>query len=220
MCLEEHHGYFLEGYFLEGHLGLLLKSHPGYFLEGHLGLLLKSHPGYFSLMLLPSCWLSENNNKLKNIRSFKTINALAKSNILINMSFVISRRVEGPGREILKCPPSVCLSVTFSFRTVTRKCIDVCCIVFYIGMLFEFCMNFFVNNIFFPVFFAFYAISSIFISNIVMYRTEPLFIELTMSRHTSNRLRHTSNRSSATCRPACHTGHQVEPSCPETTTTE
>ena len=36
----------------------------------------------------------------------------------------ISSRAEGPGREILQCPP-VCPSVTFSFRTETRKCIDV-----------------------------------------------------------------------------------------------
>ena len=43
---------------------------------------------------------------------------------------VISRRNEGPGREILERPPppvrlSVHLSVTFSFCTVTRKRIDV-----------------------------------------------------------------------------------------------
>ena len=45
----------------------------------------------------------------------------------------ISRGAEGPGREILQRPPSVCLSVrlsvrlsvTFSFRTVTKKRIDV-----------------------------------------------------------------------------------------------
>ena len=51
----------------------------------------------------------------------------------------------GRAREILQCPPSVCLSVTFSFRTVTRKrdVMGVCCIVFDIdGMLFEFFMNF------------------------------------------------------------------------------
>ena len=45
-------------------------------------------------------------------------------------NFIISRGAEGPGREILQCPrPSVCpsvrLSVTFSFRTVTQKRIDV-----------------------------------------------------------------------------------------------
>ena len=40
-------------------------------------------------------------------------------------SVFISGRAEGPGREILQCPPSVCLSVTFSFRTVTRKRINV-----------------------------------------------------------------------------------------------
>ena len=47
--------------------------------------------------------------------------------------FIISRSAEGPGREILQCPPSVrlsvcpsaCPSVTFSFRTVTQKRIDV-----------------------------------------------------------------------------------------------
>ena len=43
--------------------------------------------------------------------------------------FFISRGAEGPGREILQRPPSVrlsvCLSVTFSFRTVTQKRIDV-----------------------------------------------------------------------------------------------
>ena len=46
---------------------------------------------------------------------------------------VFSRGAEGPGREILQRPPSVCLSVcpsvclsvTFSFRTVTQKRIDV-----------------------------------------------------------------------------------------------
>ena len=40
---------------------------------------------------------------------------------------IISHRAEGPGREILQCPPpppSV-RPVTFSFRTVTRKRIDV-----------------------------------------------------------------------------------------------
>ena len=43
--------------------------------------------------------------------------------------FIISRGAEGPGREILQRPPSVCLSV--------------CCIVFDIDeMLFEFFMNF------------------------------------------------------------------------------
>ena len=80
--------------------------------------------------------------------------------------FIISRGAEGPGREILQRPPSVRLSVrlsvTFSFRTVTQKRIDVfsrnfagmctmswgggggvCCIVFDIdGMLLEFFMNF------------------------------------------------------------------------------
>ena len=75
----------------------------------------------------------------------------------------ISRGAEGPGREILQRPrlsvrPSVRPSVTFSFRTVTQKRIDVfsrnfagmctmswgvCYIVFDIdGMLFEFFMNF------------------------------------------------------------------------------
>ena len=39
--------------------------------------------------------------------------------------FIISRGAEGPGREILQRPPSVCLSVTFSFRTVTQKRIAV-----------------------------------------------------------------------------------------------
>ena len=39
--------------------------------------------------------------------------------------FIISRGAEGPGREILQRPPSVRLSVTFSFRTVTQKHIDV-----------------------------------------------------------------------------------------------
>ena len=45
------------------------------------------------------------------------------------IELIISRGAEGPGREILQCPPSVrlsvclsvCLSVTFSFRTVTQK---------------------------------------------------------------------------------------------------
>ena len=56
------------------------------------------------------------------------------------MSIAVSRYMnyyvlfpEGPGREILQRPPSVCLSVrpsvclsiTFSFRTVTQKRIDV-----------------------------------------------------------------------------------------------
>ena len=65
---------------------------------------------------------------------------------------IISRGAEGPGQEILQRPPSICLSVAFSFRTVTQKHIDVfsqnfagtcgmgvCCIVFDIdGMLYEF----------------------------------------------------------------------------------
>ena len=69
--------------------------------------------------------------------------------------FFISRGAEGPGREILKRPPSVRpsvrLSVTFSFRTVTQKRIDV-----FDGMLFEFFMNFLNierNKIFFFFFF-------------------------------------------------------------------
>ena len=44
---------------------------------------------------------------------------------LLFMWFVISRGAEGPGREILQRSPSVCPSVTFSFRTVTQKRIDV-----------------------------------------------------------------------------------------------
>ena len=52
-------------------------------------------------------------------------------------TLIISRGAEGPGREILQCPPSVrpsvclsvrpsvCPSVTFSFRTVPQKRIDV-----------------------------------------------------------------------------------------------
>ena len=90
---------------------------------------------------------------------------------------IISRHAEDPGWEILKCPPSVCLSVTYSFRTVTRKRIGVffsklyryvhhvmgvCCTVFDIdGMLFDFLWIFeFVFS--FHVFLAFYAISNIF----------------------------------------------------------
>ena len=76
----------------------------------------------------------------------------------INTVFIISRGAEGPGREILQRPRlSIRLSVTFSFRTVTQKRIDVfsrnfagtctkswCCIVFDIdGMLFEFFYEFF-----------------------------------------------------------------------------
>ena len=54
--------------------------------------------------------------------------------INIRNNFIISRRAEAPGREILQRPrpsiclsahPSVCLSVMFSFRTVTRKHIAV-----------------------------------------------------------------------------------------------
>ena len=49
-------------------------------------------------------------------------------NACVNGVF-ISRGAEGPGRVILQRPPSVrlsvCLSVTFSFRTVTQKRIDV-----------------------------------------------------------------------------------------------
>ena len=60
-----------------------------------------------------------------------------KMNCLSCLCIVISRRAKGPGWEILQCPPSVCpsvclsirlsihLSVSFSFRTVTRKRIDV-----------------------------------------------------------------------------------------------
>ena len=103
---------------------------------------------------------------------------------MTNLSYdilVISRGAEGPGWEILQRPPSVhpsvCpsvhLSVTFSFRTVTQKRIDVfsrCCIVFDIyGMLFDFFMIFLnieKNKItfffsIFHVFFAFHAICNI-----------------------------------------------------------
>ena len=49
--------------------------------------------------------------------------------INVHTFIFISRGAEGPGREILQRPPSVrlsvCLSVTFSFRTVTQKRIDV-----------------------------------------------------------------------------------------------
>ena len=77
------------------------------------------------------------------------------------ISIFISRHAVGPGTGDIAMPPirlSICLSVTFSFCTVTRKHIDVfsgklcmyvyhamgvCCIVFDIdGMLFEFVMNF------------------------------------------------------------------------------
>ena len=64
-------------------------------------------------------------------------------------------RTDDPGTEISKCPRlSICVSVTFRVRTVTRRRIAVflrtCTIsrgvlysFFYIdGMLFEFCMNF------------------------------------------------------------------------------
>ena len=43
----------------------------------------------------------------------------------MGLLFFISRGAEGPGREILQRPPSVRLSVTFSFRTVTQKRIAV-----------------------------------------------------------------------------------------------
>ena len=48
--------------------------------------------------------------------------------LTLQCTFFISRRGEGLGREILQPPserPSVCLSVMFSFRSVTRKCIAV-----------------------------------------------------------------------------------------------
>ena len=49
-----------------------------------------------------------------------------KQKALIIYNLIISRSAEGPGREILQRPrpsvrPSVCLSVPFSFRTVTQK---------------------------------------------------------------------------------------------------
>ena len=97
---------------------------------------------------------------------FSVTAPIRQSTIWAFARIFISRGTEGPGREILKRPPSVCPSVclsvrpsvTFSFRTVTQKRIDwfsrqicryvhqvmgVCCIVFDIdGMLFEFFMNF------------------------------------------------------------------------------
>ena len=51
--------------------------------------------------------------------------------LCVLLCLLFPRRAKGPGRELLKRPPSlsvclsVCLSVTFSFRTVTRKCIAV-----------------------------------------------------------------------------------------------
>ena len=49
--------------------------------------------------------------------------------VIVCTLFVVSRRAEGPGREILQHPPSVHPSVrpsgTFNFRTVTQKRIDV-----------------------------------------------------------------------------------------------
>ena len=61
------------------------------------------------------------------------LSIVTMGNALYHMAVIISRGAEGPGREILQRPPSVrlsvrpsvCLSVTFSFRTVTKKRIDV-----------------------------------------------------------------------------------------------
>ena len=75
-----------------------------------------------------------------------------------NSAFIeMSTLIKHLGWEIFKCPrpsvsPSVRLSVTFSFRTVTKKrcryvyhVMGVCCIVFDIdGMLFE-CFMIFLN---------------------------------------------------------------------------
>ena len=78
----------------------------------------------------------------------------------LSVYYLPPRPRAGDGRYGKSPCPSVCLSVTFSFRTVTRKRIDVfsqnfagtgtctivmgvCCIVFdFDGMLFEFFMNF------------------------------------------------------------------------------
>ena len=77
----------------------------------------------------------------------------------------ISRRAEGPGWEILKCPPSIHLSVRHVyFRTVTRTRID----VFSVGSQNKimFYSRFWKNNSFsFHVLFAFYSISNIFRKN-------------------------------------------------------
>ena len=48
--------------------------------------------------------------------------------ITLCATFFISRGAEGPGREILQCPPSICPSIRLSVRpsvTVTQKRIDV-----------------------------------------------------------------------------------------------
>ena len=54
---------------------------------------------------------------------------LSLNDRLLSPAALISRGAEGPGREILQRPPSVCLSVclsvTFSFHTVTQKRIAV-----------------------------------------------------------------------------------------------
>ena len=54
------------------------------------------------------------------IKSFTT----SERSALAHFTLLSPAAPEGPGREILQRPPSVCLSVTFSFRTVTRKRID------------------------------------------------------------------------------------------------
>ena len=51
-----------------------------------------------------------------------SLNNVHKRGLKHHHFIIISRSAEGPGREILQCPR---LSVTFSFRTVTQKRIDV-----------------------------------------------------------------------------------------------
>ena len=107
--------------------------------------------------------------------------------LIINSFHCYLPRRRRPGTGDIATPPvclsvrpSVCLSVTFSFRTVTQKRIDVfsrnfagtctmtwgvCCIVFDIdGMLFEFFMNFLniEKNIILRIFFQYFIFSSCF----------------------------------------------------------
>ena len=49
---------------------------------------------------------------IDNLKMAKVGTHIAKYvNVFTYVQFIISRGAEGPGREILQCPPSVCLSV-------------------------------------------------------------------------------------------------------------
>ena len=106
---------------IKGHLGLMLmRGVKGYFREPWLGFYFFCEPWIVSYFLR-ELWID-----------YPLLTFIFFVNRELD-SFIISRGAEGPGREILQRPPSVCLSVcpsvrpsvTFSFRAVTQKRIDV-----------------------------------------------------------------------------------------------